>query len=526
MQSAVVPAHRARALASPPWLIAAALAAVYLAVQPPSADLAAATYRSDLFARVGFTLWDNGWYAGHNLLAYSLLAPALGALLGPRLLMALAAVAASALFAPLARAGFGREGGAVAGAWFAAGVAVGLLSGRVPYYLGLAVGLGALVALHNGRRTLGLVLAASTSLASPVAGGFLALAGGALALSGEHRRSGLWLVVAALLPILALSVAFPEGGHEPFAAGSFWPGLAGIVLVALLLPGEQRVLRTGVVLYGLLWLLAYAFPTPLGGNVARLGALLAGPLVAGALWGSRQLALAVVAPLLLYWQLVTPLRDLSLVAGDPSVHASYYAPLLAELERITGGHPVRLEVPLTGAHWEAADVPPQVSLARGWERQLDTRFAALFYGRGPTPDAYRAWLADNAIAYVAIPDVRLDAAGQAERKLIAGGLPFLHELWQSRDWRLYGVRPAAPLAQPPATLVSLGADDFELLAPRRGTFTVRVRFTPYWALRSGHGCVAQAQGGWTEVRAAATGRIAIGIDFSPGRIFDNGPRCR
>ena len=51
-------------------------------VAPLSADLAAAGYRSDLFARAGFTLWDNGWYGGHHLLAYSLLAPALGALLG------------------------------------------------------------------------------------------------------------------------------------------------------------------------------------------------------------------------------------------------------------------------------------------------------------------------------------------------------------------------------------------------------------------------------------------------------------
>ena len=60
-----------------------------LIVAPPSPDLAAASYRSDLFARVGFTLWDNGWYGGHHLLGYSLLAPALGALLGPRLLAAL-----------------------------------------------------------------------------------------------------------------------------------------------------------------------------------------------------------------------------------------------------------------------------------------------------------------------------------------------------------------------------------------------------------------------------------------------------
>ena len=80
-----------------PWTIVLALAipltAAYLIVAPPAGDLAAATYRSDLFARVGFTTWDTGWYAahGHWLPAYSLLSPDLGALLGVRPLLALSA---------------------------------------------------------------------------------------------------------------------------------------------------------------------------------------------------------------------------------------------------------------------------------------------------------------------------------------------------------------------------------------------------------------------------------------------------
>ncbi|MHB8233873.1 MAG: hypothetical protein ACYDHT_04395, partial [Solirubrobacteraceae bacterium] len=93
---------RARAL--PAWTIAAALALAYVIVAPPSSDLAAAGYRSDLFARAGLTLWDNGWYGGHHVLGYSLLAPALGALIGVQLLAALSTVAAVALFARLADA--------------------------------------------------------------------------------------------------------------------------------------------------------------------------------------------------------------------------------------------------------------------------------------------------------------------------------------------------------------------------------------------------------------------------------------
>src|SRR2546430_9922885 len=53
-------------------LVAAILAALYLIIDPPSADLAAQTYRSDFFGREGFALWDNAWYAGHHMPGYSI----------------------------------------------------------------------------------------------------------------------------------------------------------------------------------------------------------------------------------------------------------------------------------------------------------------------------------------------------------------------------------------------------------------------------------------------------------------------
>ena len=105
---------RAGALLTRPWAIALCvaipLAAVYLIVEPPSGDLAAATYRSELFARVGFTLWDNGWYGGHYLPGYSVLAPALGALLGNRVLLALGTVAAAGLFGLIVQGAFSAGG--------------------------------------------------------------------------------------------------------------------------------------------------------------------------------------------------------------------------------------------------------------------------------------------------------------------------------------------------------------------------------------------------------------------------------
>jgi hypothetical protein len=88
------------------------------------------------------------------------------------------------------------------------------------------------------------------------------------------------------------------------------------------------------------------------------------------------------------------------------------------------------------------------------------------------------------------------------------------------------VSGTVPLAQPPATLVRLDRDSFTLAAPAAGAFTVRVRFTPYWALTSGRGCVARAAGGWTSVQARAGGELHVAIEFSLARVFAHGARCR
>ncbi|HEY5193986.1 MAG TPA: hypothetical protein VIJ39_08985 [Solirubrobacteraceae bacterium] len=474
-----------------PWALALAvaipLAVAYLILAPPAGDLAAATYRSELFARVGLTTWDTGWYAAHGywLPSYSLLSPALGALLGVRLLLALSAVAASTLFALIAERVFGTTAARVAAAWFALGFCVGLLSGRVPYDLGFALGLASVLALlladRGSRRSpigalpAALVLAVLTSIASPVAGAFLGLTGLAIALaelragarapaeqaaSGETQRNARTkssvagdarrcaaLCAAALIPVLALGVAYPDGGYEPFAASAFWPALAGVLLIALLLPQGplkrrgRLTLRVGAALYALALIGAYAIHTPVGGNAARLGPLLAAPLLAGILWEKHRALLLVLAPVLLYWQLATPIRDYSSIQGDPSVHASYYAPLLAELRKLRGGRPTIVEVPMTAAHWESAYLAGHdgVELARGWERQLDTRYAAIFYRKTLSPSAYRAWLAENRVVYVALPDAPLDKAGRLEGKLVARGLPYLRELWHSEHWRIYRV---------------------------------------------------------------------------------------
>lgn len=452
-----------------PWTVALAIAIpltlAYLIWTPPAADLSAAVYRSDLFARVGFALRDSGWYAvhGHYLLGYSLLSPVLGALLGVRVLLAFSALAASVLFGLIAERAFGLAAGRVAAAVFAIGICAELLSGRVPYDLGFAIGLASVLALMCERPVPALVLAVLTSVSSPIAGLFLALAflAWALTVHGTGRsgravsagRPWAWplaLTLAALAPILVLSLAYPEGGYEPFAPSAFWPALGGVLLIALLLPRgrplsprARHAVRIGAALYALALIGSFAISTPVGGNAARLGPPLAAPLLAGVLWERRRVALCLLAPVLLYWQLNTALGDLSLVANDPSANASYYTPLLSELRRLRDDAPTIVEVPLTAIHAEAAFLAghDRVSLARGWERQLDTRYAALFYrpATALTPSAYRVWLDENRVVYVALPDARLDYAGVAEGALVARGLPYLREVWRSAHWRLFQV---------------------------------------------------------------------------------------
>jgi hypothetical protein len=521
-------------------LVAGILAALYLLLDPPSADMATQEYRVALFGTQGFALWDNGWYAGHHLPGYSVLFPPLGDLFGTRVAGALAAIAAAALGARLARDGLGPgRRAAAASLWFAAATATLLVTGRLTFALGLAVGLAALVVAVEGRSPARAAAAAAlgfaTALASPLPALFLALAAIAWGLARRDARAA-WPAAGALLGVAALVVAFPEGGIEPFAASAFWPALGATVAVGIAAGPEARVLRTGCALYALALVASYLLDTPMGGNATRLGSLVAGPLLAGAVWGvvrggpARLGAVGALAAALAYWQWFPPVRDWVRASGDPSVEEAFHAPLLARLqaERARRG-PFRVEVPFTENHWEARWIAPRFALARGWQRQLDVERNPLFYDGRLTPARLRRWLDREAVAFVAVPRVDFDAAGQAEARLVtAGRVPGLRLVWRSRDWRLYAVGAARPLAAPGpagASVTALDPDEIRLRARRPGDVRLAVRFTPYWRLAEGRGCVQQAPGDRTLLRLRAAGTVRLVTTFAPGRIRADGPRC-
>jgi hypothetical protein len=296
----------------------------------------------------------------------------------------------------------------------------------------------------------------------------------------------------------------------------------------------------------------------MGSNVERYGVLLAGPLIvcwigaAGAATararGGPELAdgcspdasraargplaaggaLAGVVALVLWsvWAVWGPLRETLAVAHDGSTSAAYYAPVERFLEQ-RARTPVRLEVPLTRSHWETAELAPRVSLARGWEKQLDTRYDGVLLSGALTAASYQRWLREQAVSYVALPDAKLDPSSAREGQLIRAGLPYLHELLSSRHWRIYAVASATPIAAGPGTLTSLGHDSFALAARSRGSFLVRVHYTRYWTLAHGEGCVAPASGGWTRVVSRAPGRLVVRASFSLARALSGGHEsCR
>jgi hypothetical protein len=514
----------ARIQRTPAWVVAAILATLYLILDPPSADLAAQVYRSDYFGREGFALWDNAWYAGHHMPGYSVLFPPLGWILDPTTVGAISAVVSAWLFERIVDEHFHYAEGRPGVVWFGFATSLNLITGRLAFGLGVTFGLATILAVTHRRQVLGVVLAVATTLASPVAGLFLAMGAAAWWLATRRARA-LILVAAALLPAAFLSLAFPEGGPEPFVASSFWPAVITIGLVLAALPLEERELRIGCALYAAATVAAYLIASPMGGNVVRLGGLFGGPLLACLIWRRRPWIVAALAIPLLYWQWNAPVRDWIRAHGDPSIEASYYRPLLGFLDAKNTGAPFRVEIPFTANHWEAAHVAPHYALARGWERQLDKKYNELFYESPLDPVKYRRWLDDNAVKYVALSDAQLDGSAKQEDALVRSGkLAWLRPVFNSAHWRVYAVQGDRPLADG-ARVTKLGADSIDLVAARPGDVRMRVHFSPYWAIVVGDGCVSKDGHGWTELRLRKAGSVRVATRFSLARVVSRGPRC-
>jgi hypothetical protein len=511
----------------PAWLpavaLSAALAAVLLVWDPHVRDLAAQTFRAELFERHGFVLWNGSWYEGHYTLTYSVLFPPLAALLGPQLVGALSAVASAYLFDRIVREHWG-ERARWATLWFAAGAASMPATGRLTFSLGVALGLAAVRALQRRRTLPAIAAGACCALASPVAGVFLSGVGavGAFGRGGRLSRPAVAVAAVAAAPILLLNVVFPDESRQAFSFGAFAPVAlyGGAVLYVTRGLAAERRFRLAVVAYVLATALVWLVPNPLGNNAVRLASLFGGPLLLAIMLARRPRVPLPVAVLILgataFWQFLAPARDLVQSAGDASTGSAYYK----ELEHwllAHGGDTARIEVPMTANTWEAAYLAPQFQLARGWLGQLDRTRNDVFYEEGMTHDRYRRWLQRNGVRYVALPDAPLHPSARRERRLIRDDPTYLEPRWSSGNWRVYQVADPRPLvqglAQARADLVAMTTDSFTLAVERPGTFRVLVRSSPFWELSGQQGCVGR-DGKWTTVRVPEPGRTQVEVSFS------------
>lgn len=501
-----------------PPLVAAGLGVIGLVLGWRGVDLPAQIYRVNLFRHQGFTLWDSQWYGGHWTLDYSVLFPPLAGLLSVNVTAIASAALAALSFDRLAIGHFGptaRVGSFV----FAIGTVVQLSIGQLPFLLGEGLGLAACWAASRRRWGPAVALALATSLASPLAGAFLGLAGAAWLLSSwPSNRTGLALLCAAVaIPVAALAALFPGQGFFPFPATDFAFEGAACVVMLLLVPRQERVLRAAARLYLLATAASFVLPSAVGGNVGRLGECIAIPIAACMLWPIRRWLLLTLAAPMALWQWAPAWGAMSNEnSHDPSTHQTYYEPLVTFLT--AHDTPMgRVEVVPTRYHWEAADVAPTVPLARGWERQLDTADNPLFYAKAPLdPVSYETWLIDNGVRYVALPDAPLDYAGAAEGALVAAGVPDLTPVWQNEHWRVFSVTGSSGIVDGPARLVSLDGGHATLDASP-GDVLLRVRFSPRWTVVAGAACVQATPDGWTSVTVREPGPVELQLRLVGGK---------
>lgn len=429
--------------------------------------------------------------------------------------------------------------------------------GQLPYALAIAIGLGALIAAAHGRSWIAALLALNCALTSPLAALFISFIAFTVWLGGHpwetlrtarHAIRAIWrspnhaylaVAVATVLPAMVVSFLFPEGGSQPFVVGSYLGAIAFTAFFWVMVRDElsvdaRRMLGTGVALYVVFLTANELIPSPIGGNAIRLGMLLFPTAAAAALWPrSGRYALAVIVPLL-SWQGATAFW--AVVTTDDTAEPHYFAPVNRYLDAQNNARDEKVEVVFTRNHFEAAYVANRRPIARGWERQLDTKYNALFYDGTLNPRTYARWLIDNDVRWVALPrEAVLDYSGRDEAALIRGGLPYLDRAAEFRDWEIYKVT----LPDSPDTEPKFRDNDptkgFSIKPERWGVTKTRIRWQRF--LRPSYGCLRGDENDYLQVVLPSLGSrdagevssvppvVTISSDFSLGRLVGGGYVC-
>jgi hypothetical protein len=500
--------------------VAVAVGLMWL-VDPPVADLQAALAREQAAdAGVGLTYWF-GWYGGISPGSYSALVPFLSLAVGSRALVLLAPLAVIAVAWPLSRG----TAHPVLFRWAVAAAAVSnLLAGRVAFAVGAAIALGAVLALRRGRVLAGGVLLAVSGLASPLAPAFAGLVAVSLLAGGGSRSTA----VRATLAGAGVGVVVPFALFGAPGAYQFpWTTLAlTVAAAAVVWPALWRTEHRWLVpLVVAAATVLFVVPTGVGANMGRFAYLvLPAVVLAWSRWDKRPLLLLLLPAL--GWMVYAAGRD-QVSALEDGYRADSYTALRVELEQQPdlAGHRVELV-----DNWSRAGshlLGPEVALARGWEDQTDNLHnGLLFEPGGPGAVAYQQWLADNAVAYVAVaadPVTR----DRPEEELARSGLPFLAQVWHDEHWTLYRVDDASPIVPAPLALVSASPAELVLAVPDTRAHQVQVRPNRYLVARSATdpdvaACLAATDDGWVTLRAPEPGTYVLEGDFSLSGVLGEG----
>lgn len=456
-----------------PAIVAIANSIAFLFIQPGVNDLWAARARANAAGHgVGLTYWFSWFGGGSTPGNYSVLSPYLSALITPELLGALAAVALTPLSALLLKnTRYPLAGVAMATA--AAGI--NLWSGRVPFILGCAFAVAALLAVRAQHQVPAVVLTLLSVFSSPVSGAFLALGvAGALIETKSHRKISAIALATVAVGLGVVGLAFGTPGPEPFSYWLCLETVAGLLLFLVARP--PMYLRTVIYLSTFAALVLVVVPNGLGSNFARM-AWFCLPVAVVATSGRRLwIALLAAVPIMVVGAdgTVNDLRR----ATEPASQTAFYKPLADELDQLKGLANYRVEIVTHGAHAAYDALLDHAMLARGWETQEDNALNKVLSNRSLDATSYKVWLDNNSVGYVAIPIAK--PSKSPEYTLVnEGDLPYLTQVWASKDWTVFRVTNPTPIVAPPQNVLDYSQSHLTIRVPCACTFSVRVRFSKF-----------------------------------------------